>query len=323
MTAFGNLLRPASRGLLLVLAISAGALLVQLFSFGIAAGTSDLDHQRNFNDSYKIFSLTLPSELSFCGEQVPLGKLDVRERLDRELLVNTYWQSNSLLAHKRATRWFPVIEPILVREGVPDDIKYLALIESGLTNVVSPMGATGCWQFMKETGIRHGLEVNAEVDERYNVVKSTEAACRYLKESYAKYGSWALACASYNLGPGGLEKQMDRQNMKDYYALQLPEETGRYVFRMLAMKEIVNDPERYGFHLRKKDLYAPYRTRSMVVSGPIDNIAEWAVRQGTDYRMVKLLNPWLRDNKLSNPKGKAYTLLLPAEDFNEAAEGAE
>ncbi len=323
MTTHGDLLRTAARGIFLVVAVSVGALVVHLFSFGITSAQSDLDHQRNFNDSYKIFSLTLPSDLTFCGEQVPLTKLDVRERLDRELLVNTYWQSNSLLAHKRAARWFPVIEPILAREGVPDDMKYLALIESGLTNVVSPVGATGYWQFMKETGIHHGLEVNGEVDERYNVVKSTEAACRYLKESYAKYGTWSLAAASYNLGPGGLEKQMDRQNMKDYFALQLPDETSRYVFRMLAMKEIVNDPERYGFHIRKKDLYAPYSTRTVSVTGPIENIAEWAVRQGTDYRTVKLLNPWLRDNKLTNAKGNTYAVLLPAEDFNQAVADAE
>lgn len=311
-------LRFAFRSILLVVVVSVAAFVVHLFSFGVSATDTDLDHQRNFNDSYKIFSLTLPSDLSLCGEPVPLQKLDVRERLDRELLVNTYWQSNSLLAHKRAARWFPVIEPILAREGVPDDMKYLALIESGLTNVVSPMGATGFWQFMKETGIQHALEVNGEVDERYNVVKSTEAACRYLKNGYADYGSWAMAAASYNLGPGGVEKQMDRQNTKDYFSLQLPEETSRYAFRLLAMKEIINDPERYGFHIRKKDLYAPYHTRDVEVTGPIENIAEWSIRQGTDYRTVKLLNPWLRDNKLTNAKGKAYTLLLPANDFNQA-----
>ncbi len=310
--------RTLLRGLMLVGAVSAGAFVVHLFSFGLGADGSDLDHQRNFNDSYKIFSLTLPGDLSFCDEPVPLHKLDVRERLDRELLVNTYWQSNSLLAHKRAARWFPVIEPILAREGVPDDMKYLAVIESGLTNAVSPVGATGFWQFMKETGIQYGLEVNAEVDERYNVERSTEAACRYLKEARAKYGSWALAAASYNLGPAGVEKQTGRQHSTDYFSLQLPEETSRYVFRMLAMKEILSDPERYGFHLRKKDLYAPYRTRPVEVSGPIEDLADWAIRQGSDYRTLKLLNPWLRDNRLTNPKGRTYAVLMPTDAFDQA-----
>src|SRR5690349_6966683 len=182
-----------AKSLLWVAVILGGALCVHVFSFGLDGNETDLDHQRRFNDGYKIFSLTLPNDLTFCGEKVPLEKLDVRERLDRELLVNTYWQSNSLLAHKRAHRWFPVIELILTHEGVPDDLKYIALIESGLTNVVSPAGATGFWQFMKDAATKHGLEVNAEVDERYNVVRSTEAACAYLKEARGLYGSWALA----------------------------------------------------------------------------------------------------------------------------------
>jgi hypothetical protein len=298
-----------------------GSIIIHLFSFGIGTDGSDLDHQRHFNDSYKIFSLTLPGELSFCGEPVPIEKLEVRERLDRELLVNTYWQSNSLLAHKRAARWFPVIEPILAREGVPDDMKYLALIESNLTNAVSPKGASGFWQFMKETAPTYGLEVNGEVDERYNVVKSTEAACRYLKEAKTRYGSWSMAAASYNLGFGGLDKQIGRQVVNDYWSLLLPEETSRYCARLLAMKEVIRDPERYGFHLRTKDLYAPYRTRSITVTGPIDDMAAFAQRQGTDYKTLKLLNPWLRDTKLTNAQGRSYEVLLPAADFDAVVDG--
>lgn len=298
--------------------VLAGSPIIHLFTFGVTTDGSDLDHQRHFNDSYKIFSLTLPGELSFCGEPVPMEKLEVRERLDRELLVNTYWQSNSLLAHKRAARWFPVIEPILAREGVPDDMKYLALIESNLTNAVSPKGASGFWQFMKETAPTYGLEVNGEVDERYNVVKSTEAACRYLKEAKERYGTWSMAAASYNLGFGGLDKQVGRQVEKDYWNLLLPEETSRYCARLLAMKEVIRDPERYGFHLRKKDLYAPYRTRSIIVTGPIEDMAAFAQRQGTDYKTVKLLNPWLRDARLTNAQGRSYEILLPAADFDAA-----
>lgn len=309
-------MRLLAKTILLVTAFAGAGLVIHLFAFGVEATDTDLDYQRQFNERYRIFSLTLPDKLTFCGEEVPLGKLDVRERLDRELLVNTYWQSNSVLAHKRAARWFPVIEPVLAREGVPDDLKYIALIESGLTNAVSPAGATGYWQFMKETAIAHGLEVTAEVDERYHVVRSTEAACRYLKEARAKYGSWALAAASYNLGPAGLEKQIGRQKVNDYYSLLLPEETARYVFRVLAMKAIHTDPERFGFHLREKDLYAPYRTRTITLTGPVSDLADFAMRQGTDYRTLKLLNPWLRDITLTNARGRVYEVLLPADGFD-------
>lgn len=293
---------------------------VQLLTSSTPAGESDLDHQRLFNEGYKVFSLTLPEELTFCGKDVPLDRLDVRERLDRELLVNTYWQSNTLLAHKRANRWFPLIEAVLAREGVPDDMKYLAVIESGLTNVISPAGATGYWQFMKETAIAHGLEVNAEVDERYHMEKSTEAACKYLKTAHAKYGDWALAAASYNMGQGGVDKQLGRQKQDNYFDLLLNEETSRYVFRMLAMKEIISDPERYGFHLRTKDLYPPYPTTSVEVKGPIADLADFARANGTDYKTLKLLNPWLRDNKLTNREGRTYEVLLPGEGFNAPAD---
>ncbi len=305
------------KSLLMALLIAAGAACIQVFTFSTSGGESDVDHQLRFNEGYKIFSLNLPSNLDFCGEHVPMEQLDVRERLDRELLVNTYWQSNSLLAHKRANRWFPVIEPILKREGVPDDMKYIPLIESGLTNVTSPAGAVGFWQFMKETAMAESLEVNNEVDERYNVARSTEAACKHLKEAYARYGSWAMAAATFNLGRGNLERQIGRQKETNYFNLLLPEETSRYVFRILAMKAIISDPARYGFHLRKKDLYAPYKTRTLELTPPVEDLNAFATRQGTSYKLLKLLNPWLRDNTLSERGGNKYTILLPAEGFND------
>lgn len=311
-------MKTALRTLLWTVLLLCGSVLLHLFAFSTSDANSDVDHLRDFNDGYKVFSLTLPNELSFCGEPVPLDRIDVRERLDRELLVNTYWQSNTLLAHKRAHRWFPMIEEVMRREGVPEDMKYIALIESGLTNAVSPAGATGYWQFMKETAVRHGLEVNAEVDERYHVEKSTVAACRYLKNGYDKYGSWALAAASYNLGQGGVDKQLGRQKQENYFDLLLPEETARYVYRVLAMKEIIRDPERYGFHLRRKDLYPPYATRTLTVSTPIADLAAFAIVNGTDYKTLKLLNPWLRDTKLTNREGRSYALLLPGEGFHDA-----
>ncbi len=318
-----TVMRLFGKTFILIVALLLGALCVHLFTFSTVGTDTDLDYMRQFSERYRIFSLSLPQDLTFCEEPVPMGKIDVRERLDRELLVNTYWQSNSVLAHKRANRWFPVIGPILQREGVPDDLKYIALIESGLTNAVSPMGATGYWQFMKETGAKYGLEINAEVDERYNVVRSTEAACAYLKAAHEKYGSWAMAAASYNLGPGGLDKQVGRQKSNDYFNLLLPEETSRYVFRILAMKAIITDPERYGFHLRKKDLYPIYRTREVPITGPIEDLNDFATRQGTDYKTLKLLNPWLRDIALANAKGTTYTVLLPGEGFDKPVEDDE
>jgi hypothetical protein len=293
----------------LVLAV-AGAM--HLLSFSMPAGTDST----GVRPAYRVFALVLPERMRFCDEPVPLDRLDVRERLDRELLVNTYWQSNSLLAHKRAARWFPVIEPILREEGLPDDLKYLPLIESGFTHVVSPKGAAGYWQFMKETATMQGLEVNDQVDERYHVERSTRAACRYLKEAHARFGSWAMAVAAYNLGNAGLERRAAAQQQRSYYDLLLPDETMRYVFRLLAMKEIISDPERYGFHLRPQDLYAPYATRPVTVDGPVDDLAAFAMGHGTDYKTLKLLNPWLRDTKLGNAQGRAYSVLLPAEDFN-------
>ncbi|HQV76233.1 MAG TPA: lytic transglycosylase domain-containing protein [Flavobacteriales bacterium] len=315
----GTLLRTTLWALLLL----GSSLCMHLLTYSTFVANNDLDHQRVFNEGYKVFSLTLPNELTFCDEKVPLNRLDVREKLDRELLVNTYWQSSTLLAHKRAARWFPLIETVMKREGVPDDLKYIAVIESGLMNVVSPAGATGYWQFMKETGTQFGLEVNNEVDERYHVEKSTVAACKYLKSAYAHYGKWALAAASYNLGQGGVDKQLGRQKQDNYFDLLLNEETGRYVYRILAMKEILRDPERYGFHLRNKDLYAPYLTRTAEINGPVEDLADYAVAQGTDYKTLKLLNPWLRDNSLLNKTGKTYTVLLPAPGFDAVAEMKE
>lgn len=311
----------AARTALWCLLLLTGALGVHLFSYSTSVENSDLDHQRHFNDSYKVFSLTLPNRLAFCDQPVPMDRLDVRERLDRELLVNTYWQSNTVLLHKRAHRWFPMVSETLAKAGVPDDMKYIALVESGFTNVVSPAGAAGPWQFMKGTAIEYGLEVNDEVDERYHMEKSTEAAARYLKRSHEQHGDWALAAAGYNMGTEGVTRQLEQQGGTSYFDLQLPEETSRYVFRILAIKEILRDPERYGFHIRPQDLYQPYRTRSMSVDVPISDLAAFAREQGTDLRTLKLLNPWLRSNKLTNTQRRSYSLLLPAEDFDAVTTG--
>jgi membrane-bound lytic murein transglycosylase D len=294
--------------LVLVSAVAA----IKLLSFSsMNKEESDETFQRYFNSNYKIFSLPLPEALDFAGEPVPLNMLDIREKFDRELLINTYWQSQTLLFHKRAHRWFPIIEPILAKNGVPDDFKYLTLIESGLMNVVSPAGATGFWQILKDTGTQYGLEINGEVDERYHVEKSTEAACKYLKEAYKRYGNWTMAAASYNMGMNGLDKQVRRQKTPSYYDLLLNEETSRYVFRILAAKEIISQPNKYGFYFRQQDLYPPFQVYYVSVDSTISDFADFSFSHNINYKTLKMLNPWLRDTHLPNRSRKSYQIALP------------
>ncbi|KGO92375.1 lytic transglycosylase domain-containing protein [Flavobacterium subsaxonicum] len=256
-----------------------------------------------------------PAEIDFAGEKAPLQLSDVRERLDRELLTNANLHATTQLIIKRANRAFPVIEPILKRYGVPDDFKYLAVIESGLVNVVSPAGARGIWQFMPETGKQYGLEVNDLVDERYHLVKSTEAACRYLLDSKAKFGSWTLAAASYNGGVGGVNKQITFQGVDNYYDLLLTEETARYVFRILALKDIMQNPAKYNFNLQPTDLYPVIPVKTVSVSAAVPDLAVFAKEQGINYKILKIHNPWLRDRRLDVALGKSYTLDIPLSGY--------
>lgn len=260
-----------------------------------------------------VMSWTLPDQLTFAGEEVPVKEIDVREKLDREMIVNTYWHSNAMLNMKRAHRWFPVIEPILEEEGVPADFKYLPIIESGLTNAVSPAGARGFWQFMKATGKKYDMEITEEVDERYNVEKSTRAACAFLKNMHKKYGSWALAAAAYNMGPGNLNKRLAQQKVERYWDLLLNSETSRYVYRIIAVRELLENPESYGFALGEEDLYAPYETVDIQVDSSISNLADFAIEQGINYKILKTLNPWLREPRLTVKPGKVYVLKMPAD----------
>lgn len=269
------------------------------------------DHESNFKRDYNIYSLPTPTKLSFAGENVPLNILDVKERLDKELLVNTYWQSSTLMLLKRANRFFPIIEPILKKNGVPDDFKYLALIESGLENVVSPAGATGFWQILKGTATDYGLEVNGYVDERYNLEKATEFACQYLKDAKLKFGSWTMAAAAYNMGPNGLQNQLERQKTNNYYDLLLISETSRYVFRIIALKQILEHYDYYGFHIRPEDFYPPIQTVNVEVLTSIDDLADFAYQNKINYKILKLLNPWMRETKLPNASGKTYYIKLP------------
>lgn len=268
-------------------------------------------YTQQITERYKVFSLPLPEQLDFAGEQVPLELQDVREKFDRELLVNTYWQSNTLLCIKRAHRWFPVIEPILSANQIPDDFKYLALIESAYTQAVSPAGAVGFWQFIDPTARNYGLEINDEVDERYHIEKSTQAACNYLNEAYKKYGSWSLAAASYNMGMAGPSKQIDRQGQSTYWNLLLNEETGRYVYRIVAMKHIINNADQYGFVIRPADLYEPLKFKTVTVNYPIDDLAMFAKEHSITYKDLKIYNPWLRENFLKNKNRKSYEIKIP------------
>lgn len=256
-----------------------------------------------------------PIQVDFAGEQTPLQITDVKERFDRELLVNANLHSSTLLIIKRANRAFPIIEPILAQYGIPDDFKYLAVIESALTNAVSPSGAKGIWQFMPETAKEKGMEVNDVVDERYHLVKSTEAACKYLLAAKQKFGSWTLAAASYNGGMNGISKKMEEQKVTDYYDLLLTDETSRYVFRILALKEIMKSPTKFGFQLSSNELYPLIPTKTIVVDSTISDLALFAKSQGVNYKILKLHNPWMRDKKLSNTSKKRYEIEIPTSGY--------
>jgi len=252
-----------------------------------------------------------PTEVDFAGENMPLEIPDVRERFDRELLVNANLHASTILIIKRANRAFKVIEPILEKNGVPNDFKYLAVIESSLINAVSPAGAKGVWQFMPATAKEIGLEVNECVDERYHLEKSTEAACKFLLAAKEKFGSWTLAAASYNGGTTGVNKQIDIQKVSNYYDLLLNDETSRYVFRILALKEIMKAPQKFGFEIPKQDLYEFYPTRKIEIDSSVNNLADFAILQGVNYKILKIYNPWLRDTKLDNKTRKKYLIELP------------
>lgn len=257
-------------------------------------------------------SISLDKEFSFAGEVVPMDNFDVRERLDRELLRDAYWHSSTVLSIKRAGRFFPVIEKILAEEGLPEDMKYLAVAESSLSNAVSPAGAKGVWQFMKGTGKQYGLEISSEVDERYHLEKSTRAACTYLKSLKKRFGSWTMAAAAYNVGGNKLSKESSVQRSKSYYDLNLNQETARYIFRILAIKEIMNNPEDFGFYIEEKDKYPPLDNYDLIeVKGAISNWGDYAQKYGVSYRMLKVYNPWLVSSSLVNKSKKTYTLKLP------------
>lgn len=293
-------------GLILV-----SSIVVLMFSYRDFSNLAFVDY--NDPSTYKIHALQIPNKVEFAGESISLDEPDLRERMDKELLVNTYWQSNTLLMIKRSHKYFPMIEKILEEEGVPDDFKYLALIESGLENVASPKGAKGFWQIMRATGRELGLEVNTNVDERYHIALSTRVACKYIKKAKEHLGSWTLAAASYNRGLSGVKRILKQQQADNYADLLLGTETKRYVFRILAVKQIVEYPERYGFVVEDAQKYPPIQYRTVEVDTAITNIARFSKQMGVNYKMMKIYNPWLLQNHLNNKSRKLYHIALPIE----------
>ena len=287
--------------------------IAQLYIFSADLKSEDELHQQHFNMKYGIFAINQPEDLNFAGEEIPIYTSEIWERLDKELLKNTYWQSNTMLYFKKANKYFPIIEPILKEHNIPDDFKYLALIESGLDNVRSPAGASGFWQILKGTALEYGLEVNASIDERYNLEKATVVACEYLQDAYNKFGTWTMAAASYNMGKNGVRRRIAKQESNNYYNLHLNNETSRYVFRIIAVKEILQNPRKYGFMFREKDLYSMPNYTTVEVDSTIVDLVDFAKKNGINYKLLRHFNPWLRSTSLPDKSRRKYIFKIPTD----------
>ncbi len=275
---------------------------------------SDDNYWKEIQENYHVYAPPLPGSLDFAGERVPLEYYDVRESLDREILKLMYWHSEIILYIKRANRYFPIIEPILKKYGIPEDFKYMVIAESGMAPVISPAGAGGYWQFMPKIGKKYGLEINDQVDERYNIYKSTIAACKYIKDAHDHYGNWTLAAASFNVGQTNLDRAIGKQKQKSFYDLALNVQTARYIYRILGLKVIMSNPRKYGFIIRQKELYKPLNIKFVEVKTSVDSWPQFALDHGTNYKILLLLNPWIRSSQLTNTSGKTYYVALPKEN---------
>jgi membrane-bound lytic murein transglycosylase D len=263
----------------------------------------------------KILSIPMDGPFSFGGEDLRTDQFDIKERLERELLVNAYLHANTLISIKRSKRYFPVIEKILKEEGLPEDLKYLAVAESALANGTSSAGAKGIWQFMEPTGKAFDLEINGEIDERLHLEKATRAACQYLRSYREKFGSWHLAASAYNMGGPSLERDLRVQRAKSYEELNLNSETSRYLFRIVALKTLMENPSAFGYDLTEDDYYPELSNyKEVKVSGPVPNWGDFAVQNGTNYRQLKIYNPWLVASKLTNKAGKTYVVRIPVKE---------
>lgn len=294
-------------------------LLLVTLATAIVLLTSGNNIDKTESEKPKVLSMTasveIPERMTFAGEEVIFDRYDKLERMDRELNSFTYFHSTTILLIKRANRIFPIIEPILKSEGVPDDIKYLAVIESSLDpRALSPARAAGLWQFLQSTGTENGLEIRTDVDERYHIEKSTVAACRFLKSAYNKYGSWSAAAMSYNGGQGRITSELSKQKANDALDLWLVEETTRYYFRMLAIKQVFEHPWQYGFVIKPEHLYKPMEFKKVTVTNTIPDLVDFAKQNGITYAQLKDFNSWLRTDKLNNASGKAYTFVIPTKE---------
>ncbi len=296
---------------LLILNVVAALILIGLLVTSFSGGEGQAASP--CGPDQRVRSLNLDKEFSFCGEKFPTNNWDVRQRLDAELLRNVYFHSQTILAVERANAIFPLIEPILKAEGVPNDLKYLAVAESTLSNAVSGAGAKGVWQFMKSAAEQYNLEVSTEVDERYNLEKATHAACKYLRSQKEKLGSWVLAAAAYNGGPERIATEKANQRAENFFEMNLAaDETMRYPFRIMAIKEVMEHPDEYDYAIEKAHLYPPLsQFQTIEVSGGVENWGDFAREHGTNYRMLKLYNPWLIDGKLTNKGRKTYQIRVP------------
>jgi membrane-bound lytic murein transglycosylase D len=294
----------------------AGILIVGGLAFrkSDSATADNATTQQDVRLKYKWYAPELPNSISFAGEPAPLDKWEVRERLDREMDINYYLHGSLMYILKLTTRYFPVIEDRLKANGIPDDFKYVCVAESSLQQAsVSNTGAASYWQFMKDTGPHYGLEINDEVDERYNIKKATDAACKYFKEAHDKFGNWTAAAASYNCGQGGYSSQMQFQGTANFYDMGFPEETARYIFRILALKYLITNAKLYGYIVEATDEYKPIKTKTVTVDTSVSNLADFAKANGSNYKMLKLLNPWLRAHSLKVKAGKSYAVEFPVE----------
>lgn len=316
-------MRPRNKKLLFVAGIVAGMLLSHLFIFSgvrrkdvaavaVASDAVASDSAVAIPSAQSaVYQPYIPDSLTFCGELVPLHLVDVYESLDKEMVVNTYRHAATMSYIKRSHRYFPSIERMLRRERLPDDMKYLCVAESGLENVVSPAGATGFWQLMKGTATERGLHINKEVDERYNLDKSTDVAAAYLRQAKRRFGSWTLSAASYNMGIGGLQKAIDTQQVKSYWDLALNTETARYIYRILAYKIILSSPERYGFVIPDSVCYQPMPVDTFKVDTVIPDLVQFAFDNNINYKLLKLYNPWLLGMSLHKTENDDYKILIP------------
>lgn len=287
-----------------------GAILVGLFSFNFPKDNPNVQVENN-RPQYRWYPPETPRNLAFAGERVPLERPEIREIFEKQFISNTYYHSHTLFILKLSKRIFPVLEKKLKENGIPDDFKYLCVAESSLQNLVSPAGARGYWQFMPATAKQYGLEVNREVDKRYDLEEATDAACQYLRSAYQKLGSWTAAAASYNMGVGGYSSRAATQKSSSYYDLWLPDETNNYLFRILSLKIILQEPQKYGFYIPEEDYYNPIPYQGITVKQSIPDLSVFAQSYGTNYKTLRSMNPWLQANSLTISVGNSYLIKLP------------